>query len=150
MTVPSPEGQRIQPLLPAAAMQTYQVVSPLTTHWRAATCQEVGCEHHERGWATTVLPGSLEEGTIRSSGRRWVVEERTEDGFLRFTFPPGQPCFRASTHRVLLDRQELFLRRGGDWRGNPTGEVYRHTRPDDWIDDFGTHQQRIADQIQRG
>lgn len=150
MTIQSPEGARVAPLLPAESMKTYQVSSPLATHWRPATCAETGCEQHLRGWSTTVAPESREEHLLRGSGRHWSSMERTRDGLHRYAFPPGQACFAASTHRVLLDRQELYVVRGGDWRGNPTGDVYRHANADDWVDDFGTHQQLIADRIQRG
>lgn len=34
---------RIPPQLPAHAMRTYAVDAPLSTHWRPATCDEVGC-----------------------------------------------------------------------------------------------------------
>jgi len=141
---------RIQPVGPVQAYKTYSVASPVETHWRPATCAEVGCEHYQYGWATAVMPDSQDEHTLRTSGRHWTGWEATPDGFRRYMFPPGQPCFRASAHRVLLDRQELFIVAGGDWRGNPTGQVRQHTRPEDWVDDFGTHQQHIADLLQRG
>ena len=71
------------------------------------------------------------------------------EGLTVFTFEPGQDCF--AQHRVPLERDPLFLVRGGDWRGNPTGlQPYRHHRGEDWVDDFADHQDRIARQIERG
>jgi hypothetical protein len=45
---------------------------------------------------------------------------------------------------VPLERPELYVVRGGDWRGNPRGEVRRHSGPDSWVNDFAEHQDRIA------
>lgn len=145
---------RVEPKLPVQAVQTFQAVAPLRTHWRRATCAEVECEHYTHGWATTVLPGSTEEAIIRSSGRRWVDEIRggpwpDEKGFLRFVFPPGQPCFGDFRHKVPLERPPLFIVRGGDWRAN-TGLIKQHTRGVDWVDHFANHQDQIIARQQRG
>jgi hypothetical protein len=134
MTVNSPEGQRIAPQLPAAAMQTFRLSAPPRTHTRAATCEEVGCEAYRYGWATTVLPDSQEEATIRSSGRHWASRETTPEGFVRYVFPPGQSCFAASAHRVSLEREPNYVLVGGDWRGNPAGLPPRQMGPDEWTD----------------
>lgn len=156
-TVPSPQGQRFTPRMPVGAYQTYRIVAPVSTHWRPATCAEVECTAYERGWASTVIAGDDMEATLlrASDGlidgrRRRYTRHPQPDGFVRYVFGPGQPCFKASTHRVRLDRQEIYLRRGGDWRGNPTGEVVRHSRPEHWVEDFGEHQQAIADRIAKG
>lgn len=151
MTVMSPDGMRIPPAMPAAAYQTYSVHVPLRTHWRPATCAEVDCEAHQRGWATTVIPDSADEAAIKSSGRRWTPVERTPEGLHRYVFPAGQECFAAARHRVRLDRPEIYVRRDGDWRGNPLGtEPYVHTRADLWVEDFGERMQTIADAVERG
>jgi hypothetical protein len=51
---------------------------------------------------------------------------------------------------VRLDRPELYLVADGDWRGNPTGRQRTHQNAADWVEDFGEHQLRIADQVERG
>lgn len=141
---------RITPNLPAAAYQTYELAVPLPTHWRPATCAEIDCPAYLYGWATTVLPDSADEALIRRAGRHFTVE-RTPDGFLRFVFPAGQPCFAASAHRVQVEREPLYLVRGGDFRGNPRRIPTRvHADATDWVDDFGEHQLRIAESIERG
>ena len=142
---------RVTPALPAASMKTYQVAAPLATHWRPATCAEVGCPNYLNGWLTRVPFGSeLAEEARGLRGRYHFVETR-EEGDAVFTFPPGQACFRASAHQVPLERDPVFLVRGGDWRGNPRGTPARaHRRPEDWVDDFATHQQDLADRIERG
>lgn len=141
---------RITPHLPAAAYKTYAVSAPLATHFRPGTCEEVDCQPHQFGWATTVPRGSQDEAVIRSAGRSFS-EERIGDGFIKFTFPPGQPCFRASTHQVPLERPWIYLVRDGDWRGNPRGtQAYVHKRGGDWVDDFANHQQKLADRLNQG
>jgi hypothetical protein len=139
---------RVDPAGPPQAYQTFQAAAPLRTHWRQATCAEVECAHHIHGWVTTVLAGSEDEALIRRAGRAFAVE-RQEGGFLRFTFHAGQPCFAAHRHRVPLERDPLFIVRGGDWRAS-TGLIRRHTRGVDWVDDFATHQDQLIARQNRG
>lgn len=144
---------RIMPKLPAGAMKTYQVVAPKASHWRNATCAEVECQAHANGWVTAVDEatelGQRQAGYIRRDSGRAFTERRTPEGGTEFVFPPGQRCFRA--HSVPLEREPLYVVRGGDWRGNPSGApARRHTRPDFWVEDFATHQQALADRLQQG
>ena len=77
------------------------------------------------------------------------MEVRNPLGLTEFTFEAGQTCF--VEHRVPLEREPLYVVRDGDWRGNPRGTAPRiHTRPDDWVDDFAEHQQRLADRFEQG
>lgn len=141
---------RITPNAPAAAYKTYAIRSPLSTHFRPATCAEVDCQPYQLGWSTTVPAGSKDEALIRRTGRHFTAE-RVGAGFIKFSFPPGQACFKASTHRVSLQRPENFLVLGGDYRGNPVGTpAYRHTRPEFWVEDFAIHQDKIADRRKAG
>lgn len=141
---------RIDPAMPAHAYKTYAIVAPKQTHTRKATCAEVECQHHIHGWVTTVIRGSDDEALIRRAGRHFV-EEPAEANMVRFVFPPGQPCFRVSTHRVTLEREPLYVVRDGDWRGNPRGtDPRRHTRAADWVDDFATHQDKLATRLAQG
>lgn len=145
---------RLQPRLPAHAMKTYEISAPLETHWRVASCKEVECDAYAHGWMTTIdtsTPlGAKQANYIRlHSGRRYTANPVTlGSAVYRFVFPPGQQCFRE--HRVRLDRQELYVVRGGDWRGNPRREGRRHTRPEFWVEDFAEHQSRIAAEVQKG
>lgn len=144
---------RADPALPVTAVKSYAIRSPISTHTRAATCAEVECSGHVNGWVTTVDErtelGAKQAYYIRHDSGRGFSEERTEKGWTAFTFPPGQRCFRTGTHRVSLERPALYVVRGGDWRAN-TGLIRQHVGPDDWVDDFGTHQDRIKTQIERG
>lgn len=139
---------RIDPRLGAQAFKTYSITAPLETHWRPATCAEFGCKAHEFGWRTQVDEssdlGQRQAHYIRKESGRRFREERTGDAVTTFTFEAGQRCF--TPHKVRVDRQEVYRVRDGDWRGNPTGRVYTHTRPSDWVDDFATHRSRLADQ----
>jgi hypothetical protein len=141
---------RFEPQLPAAAMKTYELRSPLATHWRDATCAEVDCAHYLGGWQVRVegLPPELLH-TARTSGRRFR-ELRAAEGETYLVFEAGQPCFRASAHRLPLDRPEFYFVRGGDWRGNPRREGRQHANAADWVDDFANHQDKLATEAQKG
>ena len=142
---------RIQPLMGAAAYKTYSVVSPLSTHFRPATCAEVGCPHYVNGWRVRVealTPDLLH--AARTSGRKYV-EQPVAEGETWLVFEAGQDCFKANQHRTRMDRQPLYVVRDGDWRGNPRGTKARlHQRPDNWVEDFAEHQQKLADEIEKG
>lgn len=143
---------RIQPALPVHGYQTYQIVAPLSTHWRVATCEEVDCPALERGWTTTVDEqtnlGKKQAHYIRREAKRSFTEEKLPTGLTAFRFKPGQTCFRQ--HKTRVEREEIFVRRDGDWRGNPTQARRRYDRPDQWVDDFATHQEDIARHHERG
>lgn len=144
---------RIQPALPATDVKTYAIAAPVETHFRPATCGEVDCAAHRSGWKTTVDVGTdLGRGQahyIRTESGRRFTEESLTGTLVTFYFEAGQRCF--AQHQVRLDRPEIFLVRDGDWRGNPRGTETRiHATGEDWVDDFATHQERVADQIRRG
>jgi hypothetical protein len=147
---------RITPALSPQHMKTYAIVVPRATHTRPATCAEIECEPWKHGWACTVTENSPEEslllqaaaGTVDGHMRRYYRPYKDEDGFLRYVFGPGQPCFAASSHRVPLEREPVHLVKSGDWRAT-TGEPFVHTRGEHWVEDFGEHQQRIHDQRER-
>jgi hypothetical protein len=134
---------------PAQAYKTYQVLVPPTTHTRPATCEEVDCDPYRKGWSTTL---SLEGQagmihTVRTSGRPFT--EATDGTSVTFVFEPGTKCFKSGQHRIQV-KPELYVVRGGDHRGNPTGHRRQHTRPQDWVEDFATHQLTLADKLKEG
>lgn len=151
--IPTQHGMRLIPEGPAAAYKTYAIAAPLATHWREGTCTEVNCQAQAHGWRTVVDEstdlGQRQAAYIRRDSDRKYTEERLPDTLTAFTFEAGQTCFE--THRVSLQRPELFVVRGGDWRGNPTGQQpYLHSSAESWLDDFGEHQEQLADRIERG
>lgn len=142
---------RINPAAPPGAYKTYQILAPAATHWRAATCAEVDCAAWLRGWSTTVDEstelGGRQAHYIRRESGRGFAEQRTPAGLTVFVFEAGQRCFRAGEHLVQV-RPESYLIRSGDWR--QLGDPRRVGTAQSWVDDFGEHQQRIADHRQKG
>jgi hypothetical protein len=155
----------IIPKLNPDATRTYQIIAPLPSHFRPATCAEVECKAWASGWITTVLPGTPEHGQVMAlrgkysmiAGRRelkspgdpgsgWFVNPlhaANEDGTVSFEFAAGQQCFRRSQHRKSLEREPFY--RVKDGMSAPTAR-----RADDWVSDFAEHQQMIADARTRG
>lgn len=130
--------------------RTFQIMAPASTHRRPATCAEVNCPHYMGGWRVRVegLPPDMLHAA-RTSGRKYT-ELHVAEGESWLVFEAGQTCFKASQHSVPLDRQEIFIARDGDWRGNPTGNVRKHTRPEFWLEDMQENQGRLADLRQQG
>lgn len=141
---------RIKPVGRVQDYKTYQIMSPLSTHWRPATCAEVDCPNYLKGWRLRVegLPPEMLH-TAKTSGRKFT-ELHVAEGENWLVFEAGQPCFRASEHRHILDKQELFIVRDGDFRGNPTGNVRKHTRPEFWVEDMSENLDKVAQQFQQG
>lgn len=142
---------RFDPLLPVTAVKSYELRSPLATHWRDATCAEVECPNWQRGWRTVLdvsMPDRAEAATwIRMhSGRHFTVEESGD--LVTFTFPPGQQCF--TKHREPVGRPEFYVVRGGDFRGNPRGEFRQHANAANWQEDFAEHQNKLATRLKEG
>jgi hypothetical protein len=141
---------RLPPQMPATSYKTYQILQPVETHWRDATCAEAECEAYLRGWQTAVDEstelGQKQARYIRKVAGRGFTEARVGPA-TTFTFEPGQRCFRAP-HRVPLGRPEIFVVRDGDWRWGANAR--RHANATDWVDDFGEHQQRLADRLAQG
>lgn len=141
----------VEPRMGPESYKTYSIQAPLATHFRPATCEEVGCPNFLNGWRNRVeglTPELLH--AARNSGRKYT-ELRVAEGETWLMYEAGQPCFQASLHRAPIGRPELFIVRDGDRRGNPRGTKARlHQRPADWLDDFAEHQQDLADAAERG
>lgn len=141
---------RIQPALPVEAMKTYQIVAPKGTHMRPATCEEIGCAPFLNGWQSVIDEGTelgqAQAYYIRRNSRRSFTEHQgMTAGLVVFTFPPGQKCFEADSHRVRIGKPDLFVVRGGDWRGNPRDiQPFFHSKPEHWVEDFAEHQDKLA------
>ncbi|MFF0138550.1 hypothetical protein ACFYRN_19170 [Streptomyces sp. NPDC005227] len=139
---------RLTPAMDVGAYQTFAITAPRDTSVVAA-CEQVACAAWQFGWESKVdeaTPLGREQAAyIRQTSGRTFREQRTGDGLTVFRFEAHQRCFEE--HRT---RAEIYLVRDGDWRGNPTGRRRNHQRPADWVEDFGEHQQRIADQQQKG
>jgi hypothetical protein len=134
---------------PPSAYKSYGVKLPMSgPDDRPATCAEVDCGPYLNGWKTplAVLTGDT-WSWLKAQGYRWTVERLTDTtGYA--VFPPGQSCFKASEHRRPIADPVYTVTRGaqGQWAGPPRV----HKRAADWVEDFGEHQQRLADRINRG
>ena len=128
---------------------------PLRTHWRPASCEEAGCVQYRHGWVSTFdlstdLGMKQYDYCRQDKTRSWSMQ-RASLTLVKFVYPPGQPCFRKTEHRVPLERPGRFYVAGGDFRGNPRGVPARaHRNANDWCEDFAEHQDRIATAIQKG
>lgn len=144
---------RITPALGPELMKTFQVKAPVDTHWRRGTCEEVQCTQHERGWKmqldlSTQL-GQQQAAYLKHKSGRYFTWEKLADNMVELTFPSGQTCFRE--HKVRLDREEVFVVKGGDFRGNPRGTASKvFTKPEHWVEEFALHQESIRATQQKG
>lgn len=135
--------------LPVTEVKTYSVSSPIQTHRRPATCEEVDCRAWRDGWQTIVPREGPQAYYIRNDrSRRCHEVTGMTDRMATFLFDPGQRCFRQ--HSKSLERPEIYVVRDGDWRGNPTGRRRVHRRAADWVDDFAEHVDGIERLRERG
>jgi len=144
-------GHRPTPRGRPSDYKTYAVDIPAGTHWQPVPCEAVDCEVQAAGWVTavdeTTQLGRRQAAYIRHQSGRPHTETRGPGGATVFTFAPGTQCF--TTHRERIDRPELYIVRGGDWRAS-TGIIRRHVSGVEWREDFAEHQATIADQIEKG
>lgn len=136
--------------LPPSQTKTYSIHAPAATHFRKASCEEIGCEAMENGFASlideTTELGKKQAYYIRKLSGRKFTEDSPEEGKTLFTFEAGQTCF--TPHQVPLGKPELYIVRDGDYRRYGNGRL--HANAEDWVDDFVTHQDKFATAIERG
>jgi hypothetical protein len=159
LTSPAP---RIRPRLPAMAYRTFQVVAPIATHFRSATCEEFGCDKWRNGWKTTFVAGTDKGDQIRqfikdSPIRRQYRVVRLPGNVVEVLFTAGQSCFLqdhpTTRHRLPTGRPQIHVVRNGDWRVGVSDYLHSrriHNRPEDWIDEFQTNQDRLKAIVERG
>lgn len=143
---------RFPPAMPAAAYKTYAIQAPLATHWNVTTCADADCAAHALGWDSLIDErtelGQRQAHYIRKESGRKFTEELQPDGLTRFAFEAGQKCFAQHNGRNM--RPERFVERDGDFRGNPTRRRREFARPDEWVESFAEHQDKLRTQIERG
>jgi hypothetical protein len=143
---------RIEPKAGPDAFKTYQITAPSSTHRRRAMCSEVGCEKRKRGYKAqfdvSTTAGRANAHMVESLKGRRMWSRRVEGPLVTYTFPAGQDCL--DVHTVPLEREPLYIVRGGDHRGNPRKIPSRQMRPADFVDDWATHQSELHDRIARG
>lgn len=142
--------------VPVAAMQTYSLIRPAgSSWWRPATCEEIDCAPYLYGWRTSVdqmTPlGNHQARYIRlESGRKFSEHFDETTGLTVFEFVAGQPCFAAGSHRRAVEREPLYVVRGGDHRGNPLNRRRIHDAGEHWVEDFAENQDKIQTVRERG
>lgn len=143
---------RWEPQAPAWAYNTYQIVSPLSTNFRKATCEEVQCVRYLEGWRIPVA--KLTQQLYKDAttlGPKYSRE--TVDGEDWLVYPAGQTCFDGllGKHRVRIDSRPQFYRKGGDYRGNPRNvKPVRFGDLQSWVDSMGEQLDKIHERIERG
>lgn len=153
---------RVPPKLPTGAYKTYRVASPVSTHYRPATCAEVGCKAYTEGW--TYKKSDLERENllyaVTHAGKRYremTMESLTmNDGCgktaeeIYLVFEPGQVCFQARTHRISLERPEFYFAGRGDYRSFSHRRATQFDKAEDWVDSFQHHQEIINRVVEEG
>ena len=86
----------------------YGLRTPINSHRRLASCEEINCQHWREGW--TIIAdlrtdkGQLIEYTIKHDAHKRYKQEPLADGRTLFTFEAGQVCLRAAEHTTSLER----------------------------------------------
>jgi hypothetical protein len=141
---------RVIPKVGPEHYKSYSWRQPLQTHFRRVPCAEFQCRDFRNGWVTLVdiateLGRRQFDYLSHDKTRQWHME-KTGTSLVSFTYPPGQHGFDGPKHEHYrpVGYDPVMLVHGGDWRGNPRGIPAQIMRPADWIDDFATHQDRLA------
>jgi hypothetical protein len=136
--------------LPVSSYKTYAIRSPIQTHYRKATCEEIGCEAFQNGWAylkEDLTPGDLYLAT--HSGKRYR-EVHIGPGQNYIVFEAGQSCFGAAQHVISLHRPEFYFVGRGHTSVFQARHARAHANGDDFVDDFANHQDKLNTTFKRG
>lgn len=137
------------PLMATHRYKTYRVMSPLSTHFRRATCAEAVCKAYQEGW--TYKKSDLDERLlyiVTHAGKRYRETEFDNSTYL--VFEPGQACFQSSTHVVPLDRPEFYYAGRGDFRSFSVRKAQVFNKPEHWTESFAEHLDTIRTEIEKG
>jgi hypothetical protein len=143
---------RIPAKLPSRMYKTFQIASPVATHFRQATCAEAECTAYKEGWtykkADLVAQNLLY--LVTHAGKKYREQTLDEGGEIYLVFESGQVCFQARAHRVSLQRPEFYLAGRGDHRTYSPRMANKFDRADQWVESFATHQEIINRVIEEG
>jgi hypothetical protein len=132
--------------------KTFQIASPVETHYRVATCAEAECKAYKEGW-TYKKADLIAENLlylVTHAGKRYQEMALDEGGEVYLVFEPGQTCFQARAHRVSLERPEFYFAGRGDYRSYSPRSANQFDRADQWVESFAEHQDIINKVIQEG
>ena len=115
--------------------QTFRVAMPVSTHWDAASCEDVDCLAYLNGWSLIMPVAEAADAiaTVKASGRAYsfrMVDRQTDDGMVEYRFAAGQPCFAASRHIAQTDRPALYI------HGNRETQQSRVVQTNEWHERF--------------
>lgn len=140
--------------------QTYAIRSPLATHFRKATCEEVDCSAWRNGW--TLLIDGLSADlyyTATHSGRKYREVLITASEVMAPLYPTAgrylvfeahQPCFASNSHRVTLERPAFYFV-GRHPKQQPLQIARARQLNDvDFVDHMQEHLDHIREEIERG
>lgn len=149
--IKGPNGENRVPVkLEAASMTTYALEMPFKTHSRPISCAQALCQKRENGWKMgydlTKPEAVAAANLIAGMGKKYTHEIIGTN--VIFTFEAGQDCFEG--HSVSLEREPFYIKRNGDWRGNPRNELMQHDNGENWVDDFANHQDKLATRLEQG
>lgn len=116
---------------------------PTATHSRPASCAEVDCDEYRHGWITVLNETDYAQADLADLIRvryRGRFKADTVAGTTTFRFEPGTECFKASTHRVAIQRPAETSR-----LDRATGRLLKaYDRPDQWLDDMRAEHERLG------
>lgn len=138
--------------LPDRFYKTYQIAQPLDTHFRRATCEEVGCEAYEKGWTyrkSDLIAGGLYE-IVTKAGKRYRETRLDDSAEVYVVFEPGQACFQAAKHKVSLEREQLFFAGRGAGALYSSRKANQFANGEEWADSFAHHQDIISQVFEEG
>ena len=134
---------------PAQAYQTFQIYSPIETHFRKATCEEIGCNEYLNGWALQIEQLSEEDYYLATHAGKRYRKANFGPGINFLMFESGQPCFDAASHKIKIERPEYFFNGRGD-RRMFTRHGAQQMRANDWMDKLMTDVDRLLTEKAKG
>lgn len=122
----------------------YSINSPLASHYRPATCEEIECPHWRDGWQVNATDLTDVHYVELARGGWHFTVLRVSEAETFLVFKAGQRCFEHGSHKVALQRPALYV-----VRDPARGSRRTHVRAEDWRDDLHEHTDQVARDRQR-
>lgn len=142
----------LKPKLPSRYYKTYEVAAPLDTHFRRADCAEFECDAYREGWTykkADLIAADLYD-LVTHAGKRYKEMSLDDSSDIYVVFEPGQMCFQAASHRIPLQRPELFFSGRGDFRTFSQRRANQFDNAEQWAESFAEHQDIINRVVEEG
>lgn len=141
-------ARRPTPKMRAQDYKTYSLQTPTATHTRVGTCAEMDCPAWRNGWSLRIEHMDAQMRHVAMHSGRHYQEVSIVEGETYMVFAPGQMCFEV--HRVPLQREPFYFVGRGDHRMFDVRRARQHANGDDFVDDFASHQDALATELERG